>query len=559
MVRIQERQTVKCPGITSLFISFDYNKYIVDEIKLLEMSFYNPNTKEWEVPISSLSELLDRLCAYDSIKLSFLENTCVENTSYELSNYKTQPFTHQLEGIQFGLHNDRWLLLDAPGLGKTLTITCIAKELKERRKLQHCLVICGLNTLKMNWKDEIEKHSDLSCRILGQRITRTGRLVVESINERLNQLLQPIEEFFVITNIETLRDDRIVKAILKNPHNKFDMIVLDEIHVCKSTTSQQGKNLLKLNKATYRIGATGTLLLNNPLDAYVPLKWIGAERANMGNFKSYYCKFGGFGNNDIIGFKNMTTLKDHIDKYSLRRTKDILDLPEKTIINEYVEMSDSQSKFYTNIFEGIISQVDKVNIKNPTHLLGMVSRCRQATACPSILTSENIPSAKMDRAQDLVEQLVESGEKVVIFSTFKESAYVLANRLYKYKLVVATGDYKDEDVERAKQMFQNDDDCKIFIGTWQKCGTGITLNAASYMIFLDVPWTNGVYEQAQDRIHRIGSKKPVFIYHLITRGTFDERVLEIVEDKGHLANYIIDDEITQSGLESLRKYIEGFL
>ena len=559
MIIVQERQTVKCPGITSLFVSFSYNKQVVDEIKLLEMSFYNADTKEWETPLSNLSELLDRLCLFDEIKFECLKDIVQDTQQYGLSEYKTKPFKHQIEGIRFGLQNDRWLLLDAPGLGKTLTLTYLAKELKEQRGLQHCLIICGLNTLKMNWKDEIEKHSDLSCRILGQRINRNGKFVVEGIPERLKQLQEPIEEFFVVTNIETLRDDKIVQALLKNKYNKFDMVVTDEIHVCKSNQSQQGKNLLKLNKATYRIGATGTLLLNNPVDAYVPLKWIGAERANMTNFKSYYCRFGGFSNNEIIGFKNLTVLKDHIDKYSLRRTKDILDLPEKTVINEYVEMCPKQADFYTNIMEGIISQVDKVKIKNAANVLGMVTRFRQATACPQILTSENIPSAKLDRAQDLVEQLVESGEKVVVFSTFKESAYVLAQRLSKYKFVVATGDYSDEDVNRAKQMFQEDEDCKVFIGTWQKCGTGITLNAASYMIFLDVPWTDGVYEQAQDRIHRIGSKRPVFIYHLISRGTIDERVLEIVSDKGHLANYVIDDEITQEGLESLRKYIEDLL
>jgi SNF2 family DNA or RNA helicase len=96
----------------------------------------------------------------------------------------------------------------------------------------------------------------------------------------------------------------------------------------------------------------------------------------------------------------------------------------------------------------------------------------------------------------------------------------------------------------------------VFLGTWSKCGTGITLTAASYMIFLDTPWTDAVWTQAQDRIYRIGSKNPVFIYNLIARGTVDERVLEIVTDKKHIASYVVDDEITDAGIESLRKYIE---
>ena len=104
-------------------------------------------------------------------------------------------------------------------------------------------------------------------------------------------------------------------------------------------------------------------------------------------------------------------------------------------------------------------------------------------------------------------------------------------------------------------IFQEDPEIQLFIGTWQKCGTGLTLNAASYMIFLDVPWTSGVYEQAQDRIHRIGSKNPVFIYHLITTGTFDERVLEIVNDKAMLSDYVLDDECSPQLVDKLKEMV----
>lgn len=559
MINIVERPTVKVPGITSLFITFDYQKIIVDELKLLPTTFFNPDTKEWEIPITQLSEFIDRVCIYDNINLKLYSNDAKSYQKYELGPYKTEPFKHQLEGIEFGLNHDNWLLLDSPGLGKTLQITYLAQELKERYNIQHCLIICGINTLKTNWKMEIEKHSNLSCRILGQRINRKGRLVVDGISERLKQLQNPIEEFFVITNIETLRDDKIFKALQKNKFNKFDMMVVDEIHCCKNPNSQQGKHLLKLNNSKFKIGLTGTLLMNNPLDTYVPLKWIGAEKATYTNFKYYYCNFGGPFNQILVGFKNIPHLKYHLEKYSLRRTKDILDLPPKTIINEYVDMNDTQMSFYNNIKEGIISQVDKVTIKQNAALLGMVARFRQASVLPSILTTEDIKSSKIERAIDLTEQLISAGEKVVIFSTFKAPVYELQQLLSKYNVVIATGDQKDDDIERAKYQFQNDPNTKLFIGTWSKCGTGITLNAASYMIFLDTPFTWSVYEQAQDRIHRIGSQRPVFIYNLIAKETIDERVLEIVNDKKALSNYIIDDEITQSGLDSLRKYIEDMI
>lgn len=561
MIKIQERPTVKCPGITSLFISFTFNKMVVDEIKLFDITFYNSDTKEWELPITDLRKIIDTLTNYDVITLSLMDDSQPEPFNYDLSDNKTKPFKHQEEAIQYGLqYNHRnWLLLDAPGLGKTLSLTILAKELKERYGLEHCLVVCGINTLKMNWKNEIEKHSDLSCRILGQRITRKGRLVVDGIPKRLEQLQNPIDEFFVVTNIETLREDKIVKAILKNKHNKFDMMVVDEIHTCKNSGSAQGKNLLKLNKSLNKIGATGTLLLNNPIDCFVPLKWIGAEHSNLSTFKKHYCVMGGFNNTDIVGFKNIDYLKYHLENYSLRRTKDILGLPEKTIIPEYLEMSDAQQTFYENIQQGVLDQIDKVKIRNNASLLSLITRFRQATACPSILTTEDIPSVKIDRAVELAEQLVGIGEKVVIFSTFKETVYTINKRLQNYAPLVATGDYDDEEIEEAKQIFQEYPDRKLFIGTWQKCGTGITLNAASYMIFIDTPWTAAVFEQAQDRIHRIGTKKPVFIYNLIAKDTIDERVKEIVDDKESISNYIIDDEITEKGIDILRRYIEDLI
>ena len=558
MITIQERQTVKVPGITSLFVSFDFNRAIVDEIKLLEGCVFNAETKEWEMPLTNLAEFLDRVCIHDQINLQLQEYKDKETVNYTLQQYPTKPFSYQEEGIQFGLNHDKWLLLDAPGLGKTLQLTYLAQELKERQGLQHCLIICGINTLKTNWKNEIEKHSNLSCRILGQRITKKGNLVVDGIQERLKQLKEPIEEFFVITNVETLRDDKIVQAILKNKHNKFDMVVVDEVHKCKSNQSQQGKNLLKLNKAKYQVGATGTLLLNNPLDAYVPLKWIGAERSNYSTFRYYYCNYGGPFGNMLVGFKNVHVLQDQIKKYSLRRTKDILDLPPKNIIHEYVDMSDAQSIFYENVKAGIAQSADKVKL-NAANVLSLVTRLRQATACPSILTSESIPSAKIDRAEDLAEQILTSGYKLVIFSTFKQTVYELAQRLKQYKLVIATGDQKDFEIENAKKQFQEDPATQVFIGTWQKCGTGITLTAASYLIFIDTPFTEAEFTQASDRIYRIGTKESVFIYNLVTRGTVDERVLELVTDKGALADYVVDDKITPQGLESLRKYIEEII
>lgn len=554
MIYMQERITKHVPGITSIFISFKYDPDIVNEIKSLPCFNFSKKDTEWEVPVIYLSDLIDKLCIYDDIDLKLLKLDFEEDVEYQLSNYKTQPFDYQLDGIQFGLNHDKWLLLDGPGLGKSLQLIYLAEELKKRDKLKHCLIICGINTLKTNWQKEIDKHSRLDCKLLGERVRKNGTKYFGSVEDRLQDLKSNCEEFFLITNIETLRDNKIIRAI-NDPKNKIDCIFVDECHVCKSSQSQQGKNLLKLNKAKYKVGATGTLLMNKPLDALVPLKWIDADRSNQTNFERYYCVYGGDFNHEFLGYRNLQTLQKQLELYSLRRPKSLLNLPPKTIIEEQVDMSDKQKTFYQNIENGIIDEVDKVKLK-PAMVMGMIMRLRQATACPSILTTLPIPSAKIDRTIDLVEQITSEGNKVVIFSTFKQTVDELQDKLKEYKPLIGTGDIDDEIISKNVDQFQNKPENKVFIGTWQKCGTGLTLTAASYMIFIDTPWTDAAFTQACDRIYRIGTNKPVTIYNLITTDSVDEQVLEIINDKAAISDYVLDGTITQKGLSSLQKYIE---
>lgn len=556
MIYIEEKKSNTFPGGEALNISFKYSPEIVEAIKSVGDAVFDSKSKTWGVPIIHLAKTIDTMSKFDDIKLTLLKEKEEEKTfvRYPLSDYKTKPYQYQIDGIEYGLNNDCWLLLDAPGLGKTLQIIYLAQELKRRDNIQHCFIICGVNTLKANWKKEIQKHSGLSCKILGEKITKKGNITIGSIQDRINDLKKPIDEFFVITNIETLRNDDILKELKKSKVNKFDMVVVDEFHVCKSSQSQQGKNILKFNTAKYRIGLTGTLLLNDPLDAFVPLKWIGAETCNLTNFRNFYYRFGGPFNYDVVGYKNIDFLKDIISKHSLRRTKDLLELPEKTVIHESVEMNDKQSHFYDLIKNGVKEAVDKVEL-NTASVLSLVSRLRQATSCPFMLTTEDIPSSKIDRAVDLAKQMVSGGEKVVIFSIFKEPLSVLKDELKDLNPLLCTGDIKDSVISDNIDRFQNSDENKVMLCTLQKMGTGVTLTAANNAIFLDSGWTSAINQQCEDRIHRIGSGKHVFIYYLETANTIDEHVANIVFDKKAMSDYVVDNIVNEDNISSLRKYI----
>lgn len=154
MIKIQENSTKKCPGETSLFVSFNYSPDLVNIVKQADGSVYDKKTTTWEVPISELSKLLNQFNGYDDIELELLKEKSDNLEDIKLPKFKTSPFPYQLDGIRYGLQkgHEQWLLTDAPGLGKSLQILYIAQELKKQKKIEHCLIICGINTLKTNWK-----------------------------------------------------------------------------------------------------------------------------------------------------------------------------------------------------------------------------------------------------------------------------------------------------------------------------------------------------------------------------------------------------------------------
>ncbi len=552
MIKIYEiSPPQKISGLSSLIVQFDYNEYIVDSIKTIPTAHYHKKEKVWELPIAYLGRLLDSLTFLDEIQLRLLDTpesgefhfnkqfNLEPLSEIEKVSFKMKPFEHQLEAINFGLDKEKWLLLDSMGLGKTNSIIWLAETLKRRGIIDHCFIICGVNSLKQNWKKEIQKFSTESAVVLGEYTTRTGTTRYRSMDKRAQQLKDPIEEFFVITNLESLRDDRIIEAFKKSS-NKFGMIAFDEAHKAATKTSQQGTNLLKL-EAPFKIAATGTLITNNPLSAYVPLSWTGNDNSILTNYKSQYCNFGGFKNNQVIGFKNLDVLQEVIKSCSLRRTLDQVrsDMPPKTVTLELLEPEDDQRKFYEAIKEGVKEEADKIELKTSS-LLALTTRLRQASACPSILTTQPVSSCKVDRCLELVQELTSQGEKVVVLSVFKETLNELAAKLREFRFSVNTGDVSDSVVASNVARFQDDPNEQVFIGTWGKVGTGWTLNSASYLICLDTPYTAAMFDQGTDRIWRVNNTRPAFITVLMCKDTIDERVQQIIETKKELGEYLVD-------------------
>lgn len=551
MVKIQVSNSIKCGCEKSIFVSFPYDINLVNLVKSFPVRFWHSDIKKWELPYSSLQKLQCRLND-DNYDLT----NDFENSNFILPSgfsFKTKPFKHQIEGIQYGMQFNTWLLGDEQGTGKSKTVIDLAAIKKLEFGYKHCLIICGVNSLKWNWVKEINTHSNEKAWVLGQR-EKAGKIDVASNQAKLDDVINidTNDSYFLVTNIETLRNSVIVDELVKCcKSGKIDMIALDEAHSVRNPSSQQAKGLLKL-LPNCRIAMTGTPLMNSPLDLYPILKWLGYENHNFYAFKTHYCVMGGYGNYQIVGYKNLSELQDTLDSIMLRRLKsDVLDLPDKLYVDELIEMTPKQSIVYKEVLLDIKNNIDKI-ISSSVNPLSALIRLRQATGNTEILSTKIKESAKYDRMLEIVEEAVQNNKKVIIFSNWVkviEPAFKLLSK--QYKGLIITGETKDNDRQKYIDEFQNNTDYKFICGTIGAMGTGVTLTEASVEIFLDEPWTKAAKEQAVDRAYRIGTNENITIYTLLCKDTIDCKVNDIVNRKGYMSDAIIDGTIRGDKLETL--------
>ena len=557
MININIKASEKLNNDFSAFISFDYDNLIVNTLRELPFKFYNKDTTTWEIPTDKVLTIISNLKGFEiklSGNLSLLNPKPFNLDLPKGFEFKTNPFEHQKFGVQYGLQHDRWFLGDEQGLGKTKQVIDIAVIRKIEMGYKHCLIVCGVNTLKWNWVNEIHTHSNEDAWILGQKTTRKGTIRIGSTKDKLNDLIH-LEKYpddlpyFIITNVESFRDEKIAEQISKLCNlGIINMCAADEMHKCKNPQVQQTKGFLKC-LSECRIGMTGTPLMNSPLDLYVILKWLGYESHAFYSFKKHYCIMGGYGGYEVVGYKNMEQLTAQINDIMLRRLKsEVLDLPEKTYIDEIVEMETKQSKLYDEIEAGIKNELamGTLDLTNP---LSTLIRLRQCTGYTGIVSDCIFESAKLDRMEDLIEEAVSNNQKVIVFSNWTQMTDIVEQRLNKYNPAVITGETNDSYRQSMVTKFQEDNNCKVIIGTIGAMGTGLTLTAGSVVIFLDEPWNRALFDQAVDRAHRIGAKSNVTIYSIMCKDTVDERIHDIIYKKGVMSDAIIDCNIVGNKME----------
>jgi Superfamily II DNA/RNA helicases, SNF2 family len=540
---------------TTAVMTFQYNQSLVNCVKRLDDRKYNPKEKSWTTDTMGVIELLkDDEFKRIPIKLTMSGKIEDEKLAEELPkledidldkinfDFKTKPFQHQLNSFAYAMTKDKFVLGDDMGLGKTKQVIDIATYRKQQNGLKRCLIICCVNSLKSNWIKEIGIHSNEKGVLIG------GSKKTASNKDKADHLKNlRDDEFFLVTNIESLRNEDVLKELVKLcKSGEIGMIAADEVHKCKNPSSQQGKALLQL-ETRFKIAMTGTPLMNSPLDLYVPLKWLGIEKTTYYKFRTHFCVFGVF--NQIEGYKNLDQLSTKLNQHSLRRLKgEVVDLPDKIYMDEYVTMSAKQKQIYNSVVNDIKANLDKIRISpNP---LGKLIRLRQATGHPELLTAGVNDSAKMDRLIELVEELNTAGKKVVVFSNWVKMTDVIRAKLQHLNTAYVCGEVKEVNRLKEIERFQ-ETDCNVIVGTIAALGTGYTLSNAEYVIFFDEPWTAADKRQAEDRAHRIGTKHNVTIITLLTENTVDVKVNDIVKRKGDISDKVVDGRTREQQLELL--------
>lgn len=577
-------------------IQFKYNQQVIELIKAVPGRRWVPEDKTWTIPADKLGFLIAQFKAtpFESeLKIvsqeQLNENATVEGVKeipdWDLSDVNLyveeghKLFSHQIDTMKYYLwrihngYNSGFLLADEPGAGKTLQIMNIAMWKKEHLNSKHCLIIVCVNSAKYNWVEDIQKHTNGKEHpyIIGSRIRRNGTINCSgSGKNKIKDLItgkmygkedgDPLP-YFLVMNIESLRTKVGKTKVVTNEiirminDGDIDSIAIDEIHKNASPSSIQGQQLNAIKKKAKKqiewFPLTGTPITSKPTDVFTPLGLIGGHTVtSFWEWCHMFCVYGGFGGKEIVGYKNIPYLKTLLQPNMLRRLKkDILDLPPKVYHVEYVENTPYQQKLYEQVSEELKQEKD--NILKSLNPMTRFLRLRQVNGSPELVDSSLVVdksylshNAKFQRALELIDEIVESGEKVVVFSNWVEPLRTFYRFISpKYKVCCYTGTMSSDEREKHKSVFINNPNYPIMIGTFGALGTSHTLTVASNIIFLDECWNPSDQTQAEDRLVRPGQNNTVNIYSIITKDTVDDVVHNILSKKDSVAKFIVDDEL----------------
>lgn len=462
-------------------------------------------------------------------------------------------YKHQIRGANMALRAFGALDAKTPGggfgelfemgCGKTLTTIAVAGALYNLGKIDRVLVVAPTSVCSV-WPHDLNQFATFPWEarvLLGDKKKR-----LKALNELENWPFKALR--IAVINYESTHREGIFEALAAY---KPDLIVCDESQRIKNPSAAQSKALHKLGDAApFRMILSGTPVQNNAVDLYSQYRFLdpAVYGANFYAFKNRYCIMGGYGQHQIVGYRNMDELVEKEHSVAYRVTKEeCLDLPQQTFINRYVQFTDAEQAIYEQLRKSSFLELETGENVTATTILTMYLRLMQLTG--GFLTADEstrpkqVNTVKLDALADIVDDyVVDAGKKLVIFARFRAEIAAIENllRLRKIQYGSIYGDVPMEERGKIVEDFQTNPDTKVFVAQIQTAGLGITLHAASTAVFYSYDYNYANYAQALARIHRIGQRLPVTYIHLVVDGSIDEKILAALENKEDMAKTVVD-------------------
>lgn len=448
-----------------------------------------------------------------------------EKVQAELRPYQKQGFNWLWFLYSYGLNG---ILADDMGLGKTLQTLVLLQKAKDEDGKHPSLIICPTSVV-YNWQKEC------------QRFTPDLKVLNLTGSERLGSLQKIKDSDIVITSYALLRRDyKILRQYV------FRHVILDESQNIKNQESLTAQASKQLN-SQHRLALSGTPIENRLSEVWSAFDFLmPGFLLDLDEFRyRYITPIEERGNRDAE-----RRLKKQLSPFILRRLKrDVAkDLPDKIESIMYCEMLPDQQDLYLEVLEKTREEVfaqynAKGQVVNQATMLAALLRLRQVCNHPKLLKdfveTNGVGSGKFEALQEVIEEIIEEGHRVLLFSQFVEMLKIIKSWLEVkgIKHEYLTGETRDrqERVER----FNRDESIPIFLISLKAGGTGLNLTGADYVIHYDPWWNPAVEDQATDRAHRIGQTKKVFVYRFITRGTVEEKIMKLKDRKRNLVDSVI--------------------
>lgn len=456
------------------------------------------------------------------------------------------PFDHQKKAFDFvlglyGISTGRptskgAALLMQMGTGKTLVAIAVCGYLFLLKKINRVLIVCPLSITGV-WEEEFGKYANFPVHLT----------VLSGTAAKKRQQLSSVEEDgslqVVVVNYES--SWRLLPELLTFAP---DMIVADEGHKLKSGKTAQSKGMHKLgDRAAYKLLLTGTVITNREIDVWSQYRFVNPRifGSSYYTFRSRYFYMGGYEQHEAIFKKSMTEdFLKRLHSIAFRVTKEeCLDLPETTDEIRPIDLEPAAAKLYDKIEEESFAEMKNSEV-TAANVLTRILRLSQITG--GFLKDDDgsthaVSRAKQEALADLIDSAMEEEEKVVVMARFVAELDAIEEMLTKKKIGYAA--VRGGVTDRAEQVarFQNDPNCKVFVGQIAAAGMGITLTAASTMIFYSCDYSMSNHDQARSRIHRAGQTRNCHYIYLVCRNSIDEKVLKALQEKRDLAKMLVDD------------------